>query len=90
MRSSDLSCPQVRRSILDFTRRSAGANHKFKITAQMSKQNVRDLLDVCCVFVYVKDQVLRQVGTAAMEKIMDLWLKGLRGLDCAGVRGRMI
>jgi hypothetical protein len=76
---------KVRRAILDFTRKIGhpGAHKKLKIIAQMTKQNVMDLLDVCCVYVYVKDQVLRQFGKDVMDKICDLWLKGLRALSCA-------
>jgi hypothetical protein len=74
---------EVRRAILDFTRKigHTGAHKKLKIIAQMTKQGVMDLLDVCCVYVYVKDQMLRQFGNDVMEKIRDLWLKGLWCLD---------
>jgi hypothetical protein len=83
---------KVRRAILDFTRKIGhlGVARKLKILAQMTKQNVMDLFDACCVYVHVKEQVLRQFGTDVMEKIRGLWLKGLRGLNCVCMQCRIV
>lgn len=44
--------------------------------AQMTKQHVMDLLDVCCVFVHVQGQIRKIFGMAVVEQTRGLWLKG--------------
>ena len=40
----------------------------------MSRSAVMELLDVCCVFVYVQDMFLKQFGTDVLNQIRNLWL----------------
>ena len=40
-----------------------------------------ELLDVCCVYVYVEREVTSDFGLSVKEQIRGLWLKGLRCLD---------
>ena len=81
-------CLEVLRAILDFNRKvgSSGAVKKAKLQAQMSKQQVMELLDVCCVYVYVEGEAERQYGSAVKDQLRDPWLKGSRCLDCACMR----
>lgn len=63
---------QVRRAILDFNRKMRCGDNR----AQMTKQHVMDLLDVCCVFVHVQGQIRKIFGMAVVEQTRGLWLKG--------------
>lgn len=69
---------EVRRAILDFSRKigTVSAAKRVKLNSQMTKQQVMDLMDVCCVFVYVQAEINRQFGPVVMEQIRGLWLKG--------------
>ena len=49
---------------------------KTKLGAQMAMPAVMDLMDACCVFVDVQDQVLKQFGTDVLNQIRNLWLGG--------------
>jgi hypothetical protein len=75
-----LCCHEVRRAILDFNRKIGPTctAKKAKLSAQMSKQAAMDLQDICCLFVYVEDQVLKHFGKGVMDQIRKLWLSGLR------------
>ena len=83
MRCPFALCLEVLRAILDFNRKvgSSGAVKKAKVQAQSSKQQVTELLDVCCVYVYVEREVMSNFGLPVKDQIRDLWLKGLRCLD---------
>ncbi len=79
-----LMCHEVRRAILDFNRK-VGVNSKVKkakIGAQLTKQGVTDLMDACCVFVYVQNEVLKQFGTQVMDQLREHWRAGCTMLNC--------
>ena len=61
---------QVRRVIVDFNRQAK--------SSQMTENDVIDLMDVCCVFVYLQGQIPNTFGTAVQDQFRSLWLEGLR------------
>ena len=67
-------CLQVRRAILDFNRTMKCDSKR----EHMTKQDVIDLLDVCCVFVYVQGQIRKIFGMDVVKQARSLWLKGSR------------
>ena len=60
----------MRRVILDFNRL---AN-----SAQKTENVATDLMDVCCVFVYLQDQIANTFGMVVLEQFRSLWLQGLQ------------
>jgi hypothetical protein len=44
---------------------------------QMTQHGVMDLLDACCVFVYVQAQTKKIFGMVVMKQVRGLWLQGL-------------
>ena len=63
---------KVRRAILDFNRKMNCGDNR----AQMTKQQVVDLLDVCCLFVYVQGQIRNIFGMDVVKLARGLWLNG--------------